>query len=115
MPEHGSIPEFIQKGIEIELPLPGVRGWMIGDGRQQAVFVEFGQTIDVPEHSHAEQWEIPIAGRVDVKRRGGVETYQPGNSFFIPAGQLHGATVHAGYKAIMVFNEPDRYKPKQSV
>ena len=24
----------------------------------------------------------------------------------------HGATVHAGYKALIVFNAPDRYKPK---
>jgi len=40
----------------------------------------------------------------------GVEKeYQAGDNFFIPAGVLHSARVTAGYKAVILFNEPDCY------
>lgn len=53
-----------------------------------------------------------MEGRVDLKMNGEVVTHTAGESFFIPAGVEHGALVHAGYKAMILFNEPDRYKPK---
>ena len=105
-------PDFIREGVEIEIPLPGVRGWMIQGEHQQAVFIEFEQTIDVPEHTHSDQWEFALAGKVELHRLGGTEVYTPTSHFFIPAGQPHSATVHAGYKAMILFNEPDRYKAK---
>ena len=80
---------------------------------QQVVFVEFGERLDVPEHAHGEQWEFVIAGKVELKIDGGTETFGPGDNFFIPAGKPHAATVHGGYKALIVFNERDRYKAKK--
>ena len=44
---------------------------------------------------------------------GGVtKTYRPGDSYSIPAGVEHGATVKAGTRAIDVFEEADRYTLK---
>lgn len=48
-------PEFVKNFPEINLPIPGAKGWMIQSDGQQIVFVEFAETIDVPEHSHSEQ------------------------------------------------------------
>jgi quercetin dioxygenase-like cupin family protein len=107
------IPDFIRTLPEIELPLAGARGWLLQGATQQAVFVEFDETVEVPEHHHAEQWEICLAGRVELRREGGSRTYGPGEHFFIPAGQPHGATVHAGYRALICFNAPDRYTPRR--
>lgn len=106
------IPDFIKACPEVELPIAGARGWLLQGAAQQAVFVEFAETVQVPEHSHAEQWEFALAGRVDLRRLGGVETYVAGDNFFVPAGQAHGATVHAGYQALIVFNAPDRYRAR---
>lgn len=105
-------PEFVRAFPAIDLPVPGARGWMLrGDGRQ-VVFAEFDETVEVPEHAHAEQWEFPLAGKVILRMKGESIEYLPGENFFIPAGVPHGATVHAGYRAMILFNEGDRYKPK---
>ncbi|MCP4572398.1 MAG: cupin domain-containing protein [bacterium] len=108
-----TIPEFLKANPEIDLPLPGVTGWLLQGERQQAVVVEFNETVEVAEHDHADQWEIALSGQVELHRAGGTEVYEAGENFHIPAGQPHGATVHAGYKALIFFDEPDRYQPKK--
>ncbi|MBU0740967.1 cupin domain-containing protein [bacterium] len=112
MPGYANVPSFLQALPEIDLPISGARGWLLQGEGQQVVFVEFGETVDVPEHGHAEQWEFAVAGRVDLHIDGGTIGYTAGDNFFIPAGVPHGATVHAGYKALIVFNAPDRYLPR---
>lgn len=106
------IPEFVKALPEIELPMAGARGWLVQGQGQQVVFIEFDQTVEVPEHTHDDQWEFALAGRVELHRDGGTELYERGHNFFVPAGQPHSATVHAGYRAMIVFNSPDRYKPR---
>ena len=111
-PHRQPIPAFVKGNPEVELPIAGARGWLLQGQRQQAVFIEFGQTVQVPEHNHAEQWEFALAGRVDLHRLGGTETFTAGDNFFVPAGQPHGATVYAGYQALILFNAPDRYRAR---
>jgi len=106
-------PSFILDNPEVDFPFPGVQGWMISSDRQQAVFVVFSETVEVPEHSHADQWEMVISGRAELHRNGGTEVFGPGDNFFVPAGQPHSATVQAGYRAVIVFDAPDRYRAKQ--
>jgi quercetin dioxygenase-like cupin family protein len=103
-------PDFLHTLPEIDLPVPGAKGWLIQGERQQIVFVEFHETTEFPEHSHEEQWEWVVAGRAILHREGTSTTHQPGDNFYIPAGVPHGATIEAGYKALIIFNSPDRYK-----
>ncbi len=112
MLKHQPIPEFLKRNTEIELPFPGAVGWLLQGREQQVVFVEFKETVAVPEHSHAEQWEFALAGQVELRREGRSELFKAGDNFFVPAGQPHAATVYAGYMALIVFNEAGRYKPK---
>ncbi len=111
MSEDSPFPDFVRRLPRIDLPLPGVTGWLLQGKDQQVVFVEFLETVEVPDHSHEDQWEIPLSGRVELRRNGGAtETLTVGLPFFIPSGQIHGATVHAGYRAIIVFDEVARYQ-----
>lgn len=112
MERYDRIPDFVKACPEIELPIPGARGWMIGGPGQQVVFIEFDETVEVLGHEHAEQWEFALGGKVELHRGGGTEVYTAGGNFFVPAGQPHAATVHAGYRAMIVFNAPDRYRTK---
>jgi quercetin dioxygenase-like cupin family protein len=112
MPDADDFPDFIKALPEIEVPYTGCRGHLIQGAGQQVVFVGFSRTTHVPEHSHAEQWELVVAGEVALKLEGAPRTYRTGDRFFIPAGVRHSAVVSAGYRAVMVFNSPDRYKRK---
>ncbi len=77
------------------------------------VFASFDKELNVPEHKHGAQWEVVVAGQVELTMDGTTRTYRPGQHFAIPADKLHSALVHAGYKAIIVFEEKDRYKPQE--
>jgi quercetin dioxygenase-like cupin family protein len=112
MSRYERIPDFIKSLPEVDFPFPGARGWMIAGPEQQVVFVEFAQTVSVPEHSHDAQWEFAIAGKVEMTIDGASQVYGAGDNFFIPKGTPHAATVHAGYQAMMVFDAPDRYRAK---
>ena len=112
MSDPENFPRFIRKLPEIALPFPGCRGWLIQGPDQQVVFIEFDSTTEVPEHSHAEQWEFVVAGEVVLDREGTRSTHRVGDSFFIPEGVRHSAVVSAGYRAMMIFNSPDRYERK---
>ena len=113
MSDVARFPEFIHRLPELDLPFPGVTGRVVQGEGQQVVFLEFAETIEVPEHAHEDQWEFALAGEVELRREGRSETFEAGGRFFIPAGQPHGATVHAGYKALIVFDAPDRYPVKR--
>ena len=105
-------PDFLTRFPEAAVPFDGVRAWMVQGESHQVVFVEFREEVDVPEHSHQEQWELVLAGSVVLRVEGNEREYRNGDSFFIPAGALHSARVNAGYRAIIVFNEPNRYLPR---
>ncbi|MBC8423662.1 cupin domain-containing protein [bacterium] len=112
MTGYEDFPVFLQDLPEVDLPFAGAGGRLLQGRTQQAVFIDFAETVDVPDHSHQEQWEFVVAGRVDLRIGGETLTHTAGDNFFIPAGEPHGATVHAGYKALIFFNAPDRYLPK---
>lgn len=105
-------PDFVDRLPELDLPYPGVSGRVVQGGAQQVVFLEFAETVDVPEHSHEDQWEFALSGKVELRREGRTEVYGPGEQFFVPAGQTHGALVHGGYRALIVFDAPARYSIK---
>ena len=114
MSAEGFFPQFIRSLPQIELPLPGVTGWLIQGQDNQVVFVEFLERVEVPDHAHEDQWEMPVSGTVELRREGGpAEVHTAGQEFFVPAGQVHGATVHAGYRAVIAFDAQDRYAVKE--
>lgn len=43
---------------------------------------------------------------------GETKRYRPGDSYHIPAGVKHGARFLSHFRAIDVFADADRYKPK---
>ena len=106
-------PEFIQTLPEVDLPFDGVSGWLLQGETQQAVFLACDQLTDVPEHSHRSQWELVIDGEVELRMEGKAQVHRAGDSFYIPEGVGHGATIQPGYKAIVFFDQADRYHKKQ--
>mgnify|MGYP001813331544 CR=1 FL=1 len=104
-------PDFIQGLPEADIPFQGVTGHLLQGEDQQVIFMEATEDTPVPEHRHKAQWELVVAGRVDLTMGGETRTYGPGEAFFVPEGAPHSALVHAGFRSVIFFDQADRYRP----
>jgi quercetin dioxygenase-like cupin family protein len=105
-------PEMIRSLPIAEIPLEGVTAFISQAEDHQILFMEFGKDVEVPSHSHGDQWGMVLAGSIDLTVAGQERTYGPGDNYFIPAGAEHSARIHAGYADVTFFADPHRYKPK---
>ena len=106
-----SLPDFITAFTGISLPLPegAVSTSAMRTEQGLAVFFTVHRDVTLPPHSHGDQWGTVLAGQLALTREGRTQVYAPGESYFIPAGQEHAASVPAGSVILDVFAEPDRY------
>ena len=102
-------PESIKNLPHIDVPFEGVLGHLLQGEQQQMVFLFFEKDTEIPPHHHEDQWEIVLEGMVDLNMNEKSQRYRRGDRFFIPSGIRHSAMVHAGYSAIVFFNEKNRY------
>jgi len=106
-------PDILRKMPEADLPLDGARAFISQSEAHQIVFMEFEKDIDVPEHSHASQWEIVLEGHAEIFIGGKRHIYGKGDRFSVPKGVKHSAKIHAGYASLAYFDQRDRYKTKR--
>jgi quercetin dioxygenase-like cupin family protein len=106
-------PEFIRALPEVDVPIDGVTGHLLQGKRHQVAFIAFDRDTVVPRHSHRAQWELVVAGEVVLEAAGEERTYSAGDSFYLPEGVEHGARVRAGYRAVVFFDQADRYAVKR--
>jgi quercetin dioxygenase-like cupin family protein len=106
------LPDPIQKLPEADLPFPGVKAYLSQSEDHQIIFMEFSQDVEVPAHAHAAQLGIVLEGRIDMVIDGKEYIFSKGDRYFIPAGTVHSAKIHAGYADVTFFAEPDRYRRK---
>lgn len=105
-------PEMIRQLPEADIPLPGVRGYLLQGAGQQAVFLEIEPIGALPAHHHAAQFGIVIEGEMSLTVDGVTRRYGPGDSYYIPAGVVHRAEFHSFFRAVDFFDEPERYRAK---
>ncbi len=108
-------PEPVTSLPEAEVPLDGVRAWLSQSKGHQVIFMEFSKDVEVPEHSHESQWAVVVEGRIDLVIGGNRKTLFKGDQYYVPAGVVHSATVHAGYADVTFFNQADRYRPRRAL
>lgn len=105
-------PAFVKSLPEADLPLKGFRGWLLQGQSGLCMFNEADVDVNVPEHSHGDQWGIIIDGRIDLTYGGTLHAFKRGDSYFIPGGTPHHAKIYAGFRAIDYFADKERYKAK---
>jgi quercetin dioxygenase-like cupin family protein len=71
--------------------------------------MQFAQTVELPEHDHADQIGFVLEGKIELVIGGVQKCFSRGDRYHIPAGTRHSATIYAGYADITVFMQPDRY------
>ena len=109
-----SFSEIIKELPEADIPIDGVNAYISQADTHQILFMEFEKDIEVAEHSHGAQWGIVITGEIELTIEGNKQLYKQGDSYFIPKGTIHSATIKAGYSDVTFFAEPSRYKKKKS-
>jgi hypothetical protein len=107
-------PPFVRALPEADLPFDGLRGWLLQGPTTVLMFNEAAVDLQVPEHSHGDQWGIIIDGRIDLTFGGVLHPFAKGDSYFIPANTPHSAHIYAGYRAIDYFADRDRYRVKHA-
>jgi len=105
-------PDIIRGLPEIEVPIKGVRGWLLQGSDKQVVFFDLDPSAVVPPHSHCAQWGIVVEGEMKLTIGGETKVYKSGNWYYIPAGTVHSATFLSRVYAIDVFDDPERYNAK---
>lgn len=105
-------PEFVQRLPEADLPVAGLRGWLLQSEDGQMLFMEAGAEARVPEHAHGDQWGIVVDGSMELTIGGVTRTFARGDSYFIPGGTRHAAVLHPGFRAIDFFADRDRYRAR---
>lgn len=107
-------PEPIRKLPEADIPISGIKAYLLQSENHQIIFMEFNEDVKMPEHSHESQWGIVLEGKLDLAIDGIKHTYSKGERFFIPKGIEHSAKIYAGYADMTFFNQPNRYETKSS-
>ncbi|MBC8525910.1 MAG: cupin domain-containing protein [Candidatus Cloacimonetes bacterium] len=105
-------PQMIRNLPEIDIPIEGIRGWLIQSKDKQIVFFDIEPIGNMPEHSHCAQWGIMLDGKMKLTIDNDTRIYQKGDWYYIPAGVLHSAEFLTKVYVIDVFDDPNRYQIK---
>ena len=106
-------PAVVRDLPEIDITLPGVRGWPLQGESKQVVFFDIEPVGVIPEHAHGAQFGVVLDGEMSLTIGGETRRYGRGDSYFIPAGAPHRAVFHSRFRAIDVFDEAARYRSKR--
>jgi quercetin dioxygenase-like cupin family protein len=114
--KQADFPELITGLPRVNLPaaMSGVRAWLSQGADHQVVFFDIDPIGEVPPHSHGAQWGVVVEGEMELTIDGQTQRYGPGESYYVPAGVVHGARFLTHFRAIDVFADVDRYRPRES-
>ncbi len=106
-------PDIITCLPEAEIPVKGVRAWILQGAKHQLAFFEMEPKAQVPEHSHDyDQWGILIKGKMRLIINGKARICEKGDEYVIPAKAKHSAEFLTKVRVIDLFSEKERYKTK---
>ena len=101
-------PEFIRNLPEADLPIDKVVGYLFQGYQGQICFFDFEPGIDVPAHSHGNQWGVVLDGEFSITIGEETRTLRKGDSYYIPAGNVHSARFDQACKVLDFFEDFDR-------
>jgi quercetin dioxygenase-like cupin family protein len=112
LPQEDFFPEIITNLPQADVPLAGVRAYLFQGEDKQLVFMTFPDDVDVPEHAHAAQWGVVLAGEIELTIGGEAHAFRPGDTYFVPEGVPHRARIKGGSSLQDLFDQVDRYAAK---
>ncbi len=113
MKDNSQFPNLITDLPQADIPIQGLKAYLLQGINHQAVFMSFENDVAVPEHKHEAQWGVVLAGEIELTLNGVKTIYKKGDTYFIPKNIPHSANIKAGYKDLTIFNQKDRYKTRK--
>jgi quercetin dioxygenase-like cupin family protein len=107
-------PEMIRDLPEIDIPLAGVKGWLIQSEDRQVVLFEIEPIGKIPDHTHGGQWGVMLDGKMKLTIAGETKIYENGDIYYIPAGVVHSAEFLTKVRVIDFFEDKNRYNMKDT-
>lgn len=104
-------PEFTKQLPVVDIPLDQAKGRLLQAGDHQVVFWEIDPGR-FPTHTHGAQYSVILDGKATLCIGEERRDLKKGDEFFIPADVEHSIEIHSKLRAIDVFAEPDRFKPR---
>ena len=111
--ENTPYPSMIRNLPEIDIPIDGIRGWLLQSDGAQIVFFDIDPVGKMPDHSHCAQWGIMLSGKMKLTIGNDTKIYQRGDRYYIPEGIVHSAEFLTKVFVIDVFDDPNRYQIKK--
>lgn len=105
-------PNIITDLPQAEIPIEGLKAYLVQGSGQQVVFMTFENNVEVSEHAHEAQWGVVLEGEIEMAISDKKQIFKKGEMYFIPKDVRHSAKISAGYKDITLFNQRDRYQAK---
>ncbi|MDP8314724.1 MAG: cupin domain-containing protein [Candidatus Celaenobacter antarcticus] len=105
-------PPMLRDLPEIDIPIEGIRGWLLKSEDKQVVFFDIEPVGKMPDHSHCAQWGIMLDGKMKLTIGNDTKIYQKGDWYYIPEGIVHSAEFLTKVFVIDVFDDPNRYQIK---
>ena len=104
-------PEVITRLPEADIPIKGIKAYILQGERHQMVFFEMEPSTLVPEHHHDyDQWGMIIEGKMELTINNETKTCKTGDDYVIPANAKHRAKFLSRSRVMDFFSEKNRYK-----
>ena len=108
-------PNVITDLPEADVPIKGVRAWILQGEKHQLVFFEMEPSAQVPEHSHDyPQWGMVIEGKMELTIDGKTRIIEKGDEYVIPAKARHDVRFLSKCRVMDFFSEKTRYRTKST-
>ena len=105
-------PEMIMNMPEIEIPIDGIRGWLLKNDTVSAVFFELEPIGKIPDHSHCDQWGMVLEGKMRFTIEWETMFNTRGDLDFITEVIVHSAEFITKCYVLDFFADPNRYSEK---
>lgn len=106
------LPEVVLKLPQANIPIKGASAYLSQGENHQILFMEFSEDVELAEHCHEGQWGVVLEGKIDLIIEGVKQTFNKGDSYFIPKGVKHSGKIYNGYADISFFDQKSRYQKK---
>ena len=106
-------PSIITDLPEADIPVEGLKSHLFQGTNRQIVFMSFEKEATVTEHSHKAQWGVVLDGEIEFTIGEDKLILSKGDTYFIPEGVKHSATIKKGYKDLNLFDQKDRYGTRE--